>query len=99
MRVQRRSRSVDRNASAVLRSTRDHQIIILSSFHERCAASNVAAVQAIHRRFHGALAMQLKHHKELLPVSSAHARLFKPLGRARRAGSLGAMQYPSVAQA
>ena len=45
----------------------------------RSVVVNVAAVQAIHRGFNGALEIQLKQRKELLPVSCAHARMFKHL--------------------
>jgi DNA-binding LytR/AlgR family response regulator len=45
----------------------------------RSVVVNVAAIQAIHRGFNGTLEIQLKQRKELLPVSSAHAHLFKHL--------------------
>jgi DNA-binding LytR/AlgR family response regulator len=40
---------------------------------------NVRAVQTVHRSFHGSFEVQLRHRRELLPVSSAYAHLFKQL--------------------
>jgi DNA-binding LytR/AlgR family response regulator len=45
----------------------------------RSVLVNVAAVKAIHRGFNGSLEIQLKQRNELLPVSCAHAHLFKHL--------------------
>ncbi len=39
---------------------------------------NVSAIDAIHRSFRGTLEVKLKGRSEILPVSSAHAHLFKP---------------------
>jgi DNA-binding LytR/AlgR family response regulator len=38
---------------------------------------NVRAIQTIHRSFHGSFEVQLRHRRELLPVSSAYTHLFK----------------------
>lgn len=38
---------------------------------------NVGAIETIHRSFRGALELKLKERTELLPVSSAHAHLFR----------------------
>ncbi|MGH9641439.1 MAG: LytR/AlgR family response regulator transcription factor [Terriglobales bacterium] len=38
---------------------------------------NVAAIETIFRSFHGSLELRLKDRSELLPVSAAHAHLFK----------------------
>jgi len=38
---------------------------------------NVGAIETIHRTFRGALEIKLKERQELLPVSAAHAHLFK----------------------
>jgi DNA-binding LytR/AlgR family response regulator len=38
---------------------------------------NVGAIDTIYRSFRGALEVKLKHRSELLPVSAAHAHLFK----------------------
>jgi DNA-binding LytR/AlgR family response regulator len=40
---------------------------------------NVAAIQTIHRTFHGSFEVQLKQRRELLPVSEAYAHLFRQL--------------------
>ncbi|HVS24360.1 MAG TPA: LytTR family DNA-binding domain-containing protein [Gammaproteobacteria bacterium] len=40
---------------------------------------NVAVIQTIHRSFHGSFEVQLKHRRELLPVSEAYAHLFRQL--------------------
>ena len=40
---------------------------------------NVAAIQTIHRSFHGSYEVQLRQRRELLPVSAAHAHLFRRL--------------------
>lgn len=40
---------------------------------------NVAAIHTIHRSFRGTLEVQLKQRPEMLPVSAAHAHLFKQL--------------------
>lgn len=40
---------------------------------------NVRAIQTVHRSFHGSFEVQLRHRRELLPVSSACAHLFKQL--------------------
>jgi DNA-binding LytR/AlgR family response regulator len=40
---------------------------------------NVAAIQTIHRSFHGSFEVQLKQRRELLPVSEAYAHLFRQL--------------------
>jgi DNA-binding LytR/AlgR family response regulator len=38
---------------------------------------NVGAIQTIHRSFHGSYEVQLRQRRELLPVSAAHAHLFR----------------------
>jgi DNA-binding LytR/AlgR family response regulator len=38
---------------------------------------NVAAIETIYRSFRGSLEIKLKDRKDLLPVSAAHAHLFK----------------------
>jgi DNA-binding LytR/AlgR family response regulator len=38
---------------------------------------NVRSIQTIHRSFHGSFEIQLRHRRELLPVSSAYAHLFR----------------------
>jgi DNA-binding LytR/AlgR family response regulator len=38
---------------------------------------NLAAIEAVHRSFRGALEIKLKRRAELLPVSAAHAHLFR----------------------
>jgi DNA-binding LytR/AlgR family response regulator len=38
---------------------------------------NVAAIQTIHRTFRGSFEIQLKQRREVLPVSAAHAHLFR----------------------
>jgi DNA-binding LytR/AlgR family response regulator len=38
---------------------------------------NVGAIDTIYRSFRGALEVKLKNRSELLPVSAAHAHLFK----------------------
>jgi DNA-binding LytR/AlgR family response regulator len=40
---------------------------------------NVAAIQTIHRSFHGSFEVQLKQRRELLPVSDAYSHLFRQL--------------------
>ena len=40
---------------------------------------NVAAIQTIHRTFHGSFEVQLKQRREVLPVSAAYAHLFRQL--------------------
>jgi DNA-binding LytR/AlgR family response regulator len=40
---------------------------------------NVAAIQTIHRSFHGSFEVQLKRRRELLPVSEAYTHLFRQL--------------------
>jgi len=40
---------------------------------------NVGAIETIHRSFRGSLELKLKERTELLPVSSAHAHLFRQL--------------------
>jgi DNA-binding LytR/AlgR family response regulator len=40
---------------------------------------NVGAIQAVHRSFRGGMEIKLKKRSELLPVSAAHAHLFKHL--------------------
>jgi DNA-binding LytR/AlgR family response regulator len=40
---------------------------------------NVAAIQTIHRSFHGSFEVQLKQRRELLPVSEAYSHLFRQL--------------------
>jgi DNA-binding LytR/AlgR family response regulator len=40
---------------------------------------NVAAIQTIHRSFHGSFEVQLKQRHELLPVSEAYSHLFRQL--------------------
>ncbi|HEU4616954.1 MAG TPA: LytTR family DNA-binding domain-containing protein [Gammaproteobacteria bacterium] len=40
---------------------------------------NVRDIQTIHRSFHGSFEVQLRHRRELLPVSSAYSHLFKQL--------------------
>jgi DNA-binding LytR/AlgR family response regulator len=40
---------------------------------------NVSAIHTVHRTFKGALEIKLKQHSEMLPVSAAHAHLFKQL--------------------
>jgi len=43
----------------------------------RSVIVNVGAIDVVYRTFRGALEVKLKDRSELLPVSSAHARLFK----------------------
>jgi hypothetical protein len=38
---------------------------------------NVGAIETIYRSFRGSLEVKLKERQELLPVSAAHAHLFK----------------------
>jgi|HubBroStandDraft_1064217.scaffolds.fasta_scaffold62522_2 DNA-binding LytR/AlgR family response regulator len=45
----------------------------------RSVVVNVGAIQAVHRTFRGAMEIKLKRRPELLPVSAAHAHLFKHL--------------------
>jgi DNA-binding LytR/AlgR family response regulator len=40
---------------------------------------NVAAIQTIHRTFHGSFEVQLKQRREVLPVSAPYAHLFRQL--------------------
>jgi DNA-binding LytR/AlgR family response regulator len=40
---------------------------------------NVAAIQTIHRSFHGSFEVQLKQRRELLPVSEAYSHLFRQM--------------------
>ncbi|HET8698819.1 MAG TPA: LytTR family DNA-binding domain-containing protein [Gammaproteobacteria bacterium] len=40
---------------------------------------NVGAIQTIHRSFHGSYEVELRQRRELLPVSAAHAHLFRRL--------------------
>jgi DNA-binding LytR/AlgR family response regulator len=43
----------------------------------RSVIVNVGAIDRIYRTFRGALEIKLKERQELLPVSAAHARLFR----------------------
>jgi DNA-binding LytR/AlgR family response regulator len=45
----------------------------------RSIVVNVSAIQAVHRSFRGALEIKLKQRVEVLPVSAAHAHLFRHL--------------------
>jgi DNA-binding LytR/AlgR family response regulator len=47
----------------------------------RSVVVNVGAIDTIYRTFRGALEVKLKERSELLPVSAAHAHLFKDSAR------------------
>lgn len=42
-------------------------------------SDTLRAIQTVHRTFHGSFEVQLRHRRELLPVSSPYTHLFKQL--------------------